>query len=151
MKGLTPIAELDKKKVRFVCHQCFHQFLIFAERRFCEREFLRIDVLIYLRCGAMCFASGSIFGKKAKYRSCRGVTTAFLTDIRFAKSTDQISDQVPQVPNKSPKLNEKRYQKILHATLEQIGTSGIRLLIQSFRRHEFMLHYCSKSICFLLK
>ena len=124
---------------------------------FCGKTFLRTRVFANRRFNLFCvavlcvFASGSIFGKKAMYRSCRGVTTAFLTDIRFAKSTDQISDQVPQVPNKSPKLNEKRYQKILHATLEQIGTSGIRLLIQSFRRHEFMLHYCSKSICFLLK
>ena len=75
VKGLTPIAELDKKKVRFVCHQCFHQFLIFAERRFCEREFLRIDVLIYLRCGAMCFASGSIFGNK--FLTPVGIKTLF--------------------------------------------------------------------------
>ena len=36
----------------------------FHEKTFLRTRVLRIDVLIYLRCGAMCFASGSIFGNK---------------------------------------------------------------------------------------
>ena len=47
----------------------------FHEKTFLRTRVLRIDVLIYLRCGAMCFASGSIFGNK--FLTPVGIKTLF--------------------------------------------------------------------------